>query len=151
MSDPGRQKEISDLKIQNIGVSWDPQLNLNGQASYQSEVTKVSVPIPGINIPSPSRDQYKVYLDIKQTIYDGGFSSASKSVEKSSLAADLQNFEVEVYSLNDKVNQLYFMILLMTENENVMKLKLSVLDERIKVLESGFKNGMVTARDVDLL
>lgn len=151
LNDTGKQKEISDLRIQNIGGVWNPQVNLNGQATYQSEVTKVNVPIPNISIPSPSKDQYKAYLDVKQSIYDGGLSEASKSVEKSGLAADLQNFEVEIYSLHDKVNQLYFTILLMKENEEVMRLKKSMLDERIKVLESAFKNGTATARDLDLL
>src|SRR5665647_1143758 len=134
-----------------MGVAWNPQMNLNGQATYQSEVTKVSVPIPGISIPSPSKDQYKAYLDVKQTIYDGGTTEANRSVEKSGLAAELQNFEVEIYSLHEKVNQFYFTILLMKENEEVMKLKRSVLDERIRVMESGFKNGIVTARDLDIL
>lgn len=151
LSDTRRQKEISDLKIQNIGVVWNPQVNLNGQATYQSEVTKVNVPIPNVSIPSPSKDQYKAYLDVKQTIYDGGLTDANKSLERSGLAADLQNLEVEIYSLRDKVNQLYFNILLMKENEEVMKLKRSNLDERIKILESGFKNGMVTSRDLELL
>lgn len=151
LSDTRRQKEISDLKIQNIGVAWNPQVNLNGQATYQSEVTKVSIPIPNVSIPSPSKDQYKAYLDVKQTIYDGGLTDANKSLERSGLAADLQNLEVEIYSLRDKVNQLYFNILLMKENEEVMKLKGSNLGERIKILESGFKNGMVTSRDLELL
>ena len=113
LTDVQRQKEISDLRIQNMGVAWNPQMNLNGQATYQSEVTKVSVPIPGITIPSPSKDQYKAYLDVKQTIYDGGTTEANRSVEKSGLAAELQNFEVEIYSLHEKVNQFYFTILLM--------------------------------------
>jgi outer membrane protein TolC len=151
LSDTQRQKEISDLKIQNIGVAWNPQMNLGGQATYQSEVTKVNVSIPGVNISSPPNDQYKAYLDVKQTIYDGGTTNASKSVEKSGLAADLQNFEVEIYSLHERVNQLYFTILLMSENEEVMKLKRSVLDERIRVMESGYKNGTVTVRDLDIL
>ena len=151
LTDTQRQQEISDLKIKNIGTAWNPQLNLNGQATYQSEVTKVSVPIPGINIPSPSKDQYKMYLDVKQTIYDGGASQAGSSLERSGLAAEQQNLEVEIYSLHDKVNQLYFGILLMAENESVMQLKKTLLDERIKVLESGFKNGVVTSRDLDLL
>ena len=151
LADTRRQQEISDLKLKNIGTVWNPQLNLNGQATYQSEVTKVSVPLPGVNIPSPSKDQYKVYLDVKQTIYDGGASKTSKTLEQSGLAADLQNIEVELYSLNDKVNQLYFGILLMTENEAVIKLKKDVLGERIKVLESGYKNGVVASRDVELL
>lgn len=151
LKDSKRQMEISDLRIQNIGASWNPQLNLNGQATYQSEVTKVNVPLPGVTIPSPSRDQYKVYLDVRQTIYDGGVTEASRLVEKSALAADLQNLEVELYGIHEKINQLYFNILLMRENEEVIRLKLSVLEERIKILESGFRNGLVTSRDLELL
>lgn len=151
LADTKRQQEISDLRLKNLGSAWNPQLNLNGQATYQSEVTKVNVPIPGINIPSPAKDQYKVYLDVKQTIYDGGLTKTGKSLEQSGLAVDLQNTEVELYSLNDKVNQLYFAILLMDENEQVLKLKRAQLDERLKVLESGFRNGTVTSRDVELL
>jgi outer membrane protein TolC len=151
LSDTQRQKEISDLKMQNIGIAWNPSMNLSGQATYQSEVTKVNVSIPGVNIASPPNDQYKAYLDVKQTIYDGGTTNASKSVEKSGLEADLQNFEVEIYSLHERVNQLYFTILLMGENEEVMKLKRTVLDERIRVMESGYKNGTVTVRDLDIL
>ncbi len=151
LSDSIRHRQISDLKLKNLGVVWNPQVNLNGQATYQSEVTKVSIPIPGVSIPSPSKDQYKVYLDVKQTIYDGGATQASSLAEKSGLAADQQSLEVELYALNEKVNQLYFAILLMTENESILKLKRSVLDERIKVLESGYKNGTVTIRDLEIL
>ena len=151
LSDTRLQQEISNLKLKNIGTAWNPQLNLNGQATYQSEVTKVSVPIPNINIPSPAKDQYKVYLDVRQTIFDGGMTSAGSQVEKSALAADQQGLEVEFYGLHDRVNQLYFGLLLLSESENVLKLKSSVLDERIKVLESGYKNGTVASRDLDLL
>ncbi len=151
LGDPKRQQEISDLRIQNIGMAWNPQVNLNGQATYQSEVTKVSVPIPNVTIPSPYKDQYKVYLDVKQTIYDGGMSAASSSVEKSGLAADLQNLDVELYALHDKVNQLYFTILLLKENEEVLKLKQSILKERITIAESGLRNGTIILRDLELL
>lgn len=151
LRDLSRQQEISDLKQQNLGSQWNPQINLNGQATYQSEVTKVSVPIPGVSIPSPSKDQYKLYLDVKQTLYDGGLTMAAKMTEQSGLRADQQSLEVELYGLHEKVNQLYFGILLMVENESVLSLKQEVLSERIKLLESGLKNGMVTRRDLDLL
>lgn len=151
LSDINRQKVLSDLRLKNIGVVWNPQVNLNGQATYQSEVTKVNVPLPGVTIPAPAKDQYKVYLDVKQTIYDGGLSNAGSEAEKSGLAADVQGMEVEIYGLHEKVNQLYFAILLLSENESVLQLKKEVLGERIKVLASGLKNGIVTARDLDLL
>jgi len=151
LTDSRRQQEISDLKLKNIGSQWNPQLYLNGQATYQSDVTRVNVSIPGVNIAQPPNDQFKAYLDVKQTIYDGGSARAGSLLEKSALAADQQNLEVEIYTLHEKVNQLYFAILLMTESETVMKLKLAILDERIRVMESAYTNGTVTSRDLDLL
>lgn len=151
LTDSRRQQEISNLKLKNIRAVWNPQLYLNGQATYQSDVTKVNISIPGVSFAQPPNDQFKAYLDLKQTIYDGGLTSANSMLEKSTLAADQQNLEVEIYSLHEKVNQLYFVILLMTENETVMKLKLTILDERIRVMESAYRNGTVTSRDLDLL
>jgi outer membrane protein TolC len=151
LTDSRRQQEISDLRLKNIGAAWNPQLYLNGQATYQSDVTKVNISVPGVNFAQPPNDQFKAYLDLKQTIYDGGSANANSKLEKSALAADQQNLEVEIYALHEKVNQLYFTILLMIENETVMKLKLAVLDERIRVMESAYRNGTVTSRDLDLL
>lgn len=151
LTDVRLQQEISELKQKNIGAAWNPQLYLNGQATYQNEVTKVNVSVPGIKFAEPPKDQFKVYLDVKQTIYDGGVARAGTSLEKSSLAAEQQNLEVELYALHEKVNQLYFSVLLLTENERVIRLKKGVLEERIKVLESMFRNGVVTSRDVELL
>jgi outer membrane protein TolC len=152
LSDAERQQQISELRTMNIGTSWKPQFNLQGQASYQSDVTSIHIPTTaGFTVPLLDKDQYKVYVDVRQNIYDGGLSRSNRELEKAGLAAELQNIEVELYSLNDRINQLFFGILLMNESKNVLNLKLSTLDERLKVLESGLKNGMVTARDVDLL
>ncbi len=151
LSDMEKQQQISDLRQQNIGAAWNPQMNLNGQATYQSDVTRVPISLPNLTVPSQAKDQYKVYLDVRQNIYDGGISRSNLELEKAGLAADLQSIEVELYSLNDRINQLYFGVLLMEENKKVLGLKLSTLGERLKVLESGLKNGVVTARDVDLL
>jgi outer membrane protein TolC len=114
-------------------------------------VTSVSVSLPGINIPTPSKDQYKVYIDLHQNIYDGGLTKAQKEVDAANLAADQQKLEVEMYSLNDRVNQLYFGIILMQKSHKVLELKKENISERLRVLESGLKNGMVQARNVETL
>ena len=151
LPDAIRQQQISELKQENIGAFWNPQLNLNGQATYQSEVTRVNISIPGVTIAQPPKDQFKVYLDARQTIYDGGSIRANRSLEAANLAAEQQNLEVELYALHERINQLYFTVLLMKENEAVLKSKRGILDERIKMMESMFRNGVITSRDLDLL
>jgi hypothetical protein len=88
-----KQKELlnskSNLKIANLKKNFLPEINLNSQATYQSEVTEISISMPEItlptnpptpiNIPDPDtpelpKDQYKLTLDINQLIYDGGLT-----------------------------------------------------------------------------
>ena len=60
-------KNIFDLNISNIKTNYYPTLNLNGQASYQSDVTKVPAPpIPGFDMPVLEKDWYKINLDIEE-------------------------------------------------------------------------------------
>ena len=51
-------QEISSLKKENIKTNYLPQVLLNGQATYQSDVTKIDISMPGISIPSVAKDQY---------------------------------------------------------------------------------------------
>ena len=151
LSDLDREQQMNDLKTKNLDANWLPTVDLNGQATYQSDVTSVPISMPGINIPTPSKDQYKVYLDLRQNIYDGGLTKAQKEMDAANLATDKQKLEVEMYSLNDRVNQLYFGIILMQKSRQVLELKKNNIAERLRVLESGYKNGVVQARNVETL
>src|SRR5262245_19544566 len=81
-----RQKDLvrrtATLNIENIGKGYLPQLNITGQATYQSEVTSIPVKVPGIDIDAPSKDQYKIQAELSQLIYDGGNTSAQKNVQR---------------------------------------------------------------------
>jgi outer membrane protein TolC len=65
-------RQTTDLTIENLRKGYLPQVSLNGQVSYQSAVTSIDVPVPGIKIDPPSKDQYKVAADVNQLIFDGG-------------------------------------------------------------------------------
>ncbi len=69
--------------------SWIPQIVLNAQASYQSDVTAFPDGIKQLlsqvsNIEGLSKDQYKIALELNQTIWDGGISKSSKKLPKNS-------------------------------------------------------------------
>src|SRR5687768_16762654 len=56
-------RQTAGLNINNLNKGFLPQLSINGQASYQSDVTKVDISVPGINIDAPEKDQYKITAD----------------------------------------------------------------------------------------
>ena len=74
----------SDLKIENVETNWLPEMNLNGKASYQSDVVTLTLADPSIPVAFPQipHDQYGLNLDINQMLYDGGATKARKSYEQ---------------------------------------------------------------------
>ncbi len=73
-------KQTEDFTFKNLNTGFLPQLSLNGQATYQSDVTRVDIPLPNIKIPSQSKDQYKVVAEANQLIYDGGLIKEQKNI-----------------------------------------------------------------------
>lgn len=144
-------QQILALKTENNATSYLPQVNLNGQATYQSDVTKVDISIPNMKIPSVGKDQYKLYLDFKQTIWDGGISKAKAAIDQAENAGNLQQTEVELYQVKDKVNQFFFNSFLIQENLKILDKKIETLTERKSQLESAVNNGMKLASELDQL
>lgn len=166
----GLYDNARDLSLKNYNTALYPQISINGQATYQSDITKVDIPfdqffgqlfsqfpngqnlqIPELNMPEPKKDQYKLSLDINQVFYDGGTVKAAKEVEKATAEANKQNVEVELYSLKEKINKAYFAILLLQESNSLLNLFLKQIEDKIKVLESGLKNGVINQSTVDQL
>jgi len=96
-----------------LNKSFLPQVNVNAQASYQSDVTSLDINIPGFPTPDPlNKDQYKFYADIGQIVYDGGSISLQKKLARANAKLEINKVETELYKLNDRILQLYFGILL---------------------------------------
>ena len=144
-------QQILDLKNENNATGYLPQVNLNGQATYQSDVTKIGISLPNMKIPTVDKDQYKFYLDLKQTIWDGGLSKAKELLNNAENAGNLQQTEVELYQVKEKVNQFFFTSFLIQENLKILEKKTETLNERKKILESAVNNGMVLSADLDQL
>jgi len=144
-------QQILDLKNENNATSLLPQVNLNGQATYQSAVTKIALSLPGIKIPTVDKDQYKFYLDFKQTIWDGGLNKARELINKAENAGNLQQTEVELYQVKEKVNQFFFTSFLIQENLKILDKKTETLGARRKIIESAVNNGMALSSELDQL
>ena len=114
-----KQRELiaktADYTIENIQKGYLPQLNINGQATYQSAVTAIPIKLPGLNIPTISKDQYKLYGELSQVLYDGGEIRQQKQLQKSDEAVSQQQLEADLYQLKDRVNQLFFGVILLDE------------------------------------
>lgn len=106
-----------DYSVSNASKGFLPQLTVQGQATYQSAVTEFGLPvaIPGVEFPRISKDQYKVFGEVNQTIYDGGNVRTQVRSHEAGALVEARKLEVELYKLNDRVNQLFFGILMLDE------------------------------------
>lgn len=142
------RNEILELRKQNISAAYLPIIQLMGQATYQSDVMKIDLPIPGVNIPTPDKDQYKIYLDVRQTLYDGGATKARKNLEDAELLANTTSTDVEIYKVKEQINQFYFAGLALQLSSNQLLEIKKELEVRRKVVESGVKNGAVPSQNL---
>jgi len=146
-----RNLEASELKIQNIENIYLPTLQLTGQYVHLGDVPHVTIENPLFSIPVVGKDQYKMVIEAKQIIYDGGLTKRRKDLENLNLLADNQDIEVKLYQLNDQVNELYFMILLFQEQDRLLELTRKNLEEQLKMVESGVRNGVLMPGDADIV
>jgi outer membrane protein TolC len=120
-------------QVSNALKAWLPQAGLNAEASYQSDVTHLDIRIPGIEGPKPpNKDQYKINLDLGQTIYDGGQIAAQKNMLRTGSQIEMIRAESELYKIRERVMQLFFGNLLIQKQFRNIQLLNNDLDEQIK-------------------
>lgn len=137
--------------IDNIATGYLPQINIAGQASYQSAVTEVPIKVPGINIPSLSKDQYRLYGEVTQVVFDGGVIKQQKKMQEASIVVEAQTLEVELYKLNDRINQLFFGILLIDEQLKQTAITKSDVETVLKKTEASIANGAALKSSANVL
>lgn len=146
-----KQQQI--LLEENIRISWLPAFDLNGKASYQSDVVTIEIDNASIPITFPEmpHDQYSLNIDVRQTIYDGGQSKHARLYEQRKTEAAIQQIEVETYRIKEQVAGLYLSVLAAEENRNNMELMLSNLKEQEKALLSALANGVASEKDLRVI
>lgn len=144
-------KKAEQYTTENALKGWLPQVNITAQATYQNDVTQFPVKLPNVNVEPLSKDQYKVFADVSQTIYDGGNIRNQKNLAK--IQSEVQNIqtEVELDKLKERINQIYFGILLTDKQLLQLKLTKSDINEGIKKAEAQLKNGVIFRSNLDVL
>lgn len=143
--------KTKDYSVSNAAKGYLPVFSVNGQATYQSAVTSFPFQVPGLTIPEFSRDQYKLYAQADQVIYDGGVIKNQKETAKASEEVQQQNLEVELYTLYDRVNQLFFGALLVDEQLKQNDLLQQDIQNGIDKAKALVANGVAYRSSVDEL
>lgn len=144
-------KQTASLSIENLTKFFLPQVSFNGQATYQSEVTQVNIPIPGISITPPSKDQYKLLADVNQLVYDGGMIKEQKALQQLNQETEQQKIEVELYKVKERINQLFLGVLFLDEQLKQVELVTADINTGIRKTEAMVNNGVAFRSNLDVL
>lgn len=147
--------QTTQLTVRNIQKGWLPQIAIAAQATYQSDVTswpesmKGTFQQLGVNMKGLSKDQYKIGIDLQQTLYDGGTIISLRSIARQEEKVQKAQVETNLYQVRKRVNEMYFSLLLLNEqillNNDVKALLLS----SEKKLASMLKGGTIAISDFE--
>jgi outer membrane protein TolC len=138
----GLIEQTARFNIDNANKGYLPQLSFSARGTYQSQVTELPFKIAGKDLPSLSKDQYQAVLEANQLLWDGGSIAAQKKATISGYEAEKQKLEVDLFSLKERVNQLFFGILMFNEQikqNGILKDELKTNYDRVAAYK---KNGV---------
>ena len=150
----GLIERTTALTVANIQKGWLPQVSASAQATYQSDVAswpsemKTMMTGMGIDIKGLTKDQYRVSIDVQQTVFDGGAISSQKRIASEQGKLQAAQNDVSIYYVRKRVNDMYFALLMLDEQIVLNRDLQALLAGNERKLESMVKNG--TAAESDL-
>ena len=153
ISQYGLIEKTTELTVANIQKGWLPQVSALAQATYQSDVTawpdqmKTVYQQMGIDMKGLKKDQYRIGIDVQQTIYDGGAINSQKQIAREQGKVQAAQNEVNIYNVRKRVNEMYFALLVLDEQIKLNQDLQELLDGHERKLASMVKNGTAAESD----
>lgn len=156
----GLIEKTTDITLLNANKAYLPQLSVSAKATYQSDVTQIPSELGDIlsavsgrpvRFSSLSQDQYQATMEISQLIWDGGAVKAQKKSAIAAAEAEQRNVDVNLYTLRERINNLYFGVLLMEEQQKQLKLLKEELALNLRRAEALKNNGVAMPTDLDMI
>ena len=149
----GLIEKTTELTVDNIQKGWLPQVSASAQATYQSDVPswpdqmETMMNGMGIHMKGLKKDQYRVGIDVSQTIYDGGAISSRKTIAREQGNVEAAQTEVSIYNVRKRVNEMYFALLLLDEQIKLNSDLQALLCGNERKLASMVKSGTAAESD----
>ncbi len=140
--------QSAKYNLKNANTAYFPQLSLTAQATYQTEVPEVPISLPNVEIPVPDKDQYRVVAELNQVIWDGGQTAARKAQIIANAEVEKHKIETESYALRERVNGVFFGILLLKEQLQQQSVLEKELQRNYDKVENYINNGVANEADL---
>ena len=150
-------QQTTDYNVSNIAKGWLPQVSALAQATYQSDVMTLPDALQGMlaqqgyDVKGLKKDQYRIGVDVNQTVWDGGAIGVQKQMTRLQGEVQTAQTDVELYAIRQRVNDLYFGILLLDKKLQLNADFQTLLQSNLNKLSSMYKHGTAMLSDVNLI
>ncbi len=148
-------ENLEKYSLANAAAAYLPQVQFLGQATWQTDAVEFPKELEslgkaaGLEIEGLSKDQYKLMLQISQTIWDAGAARARKEDARAASEVSRLGVGKELEELESRTAEVYFGILVLRENLRTLENSLGLLEANLSVAQAGAKNGTVMQSDID--
>lgn len=142
------------FNLSNALRAWIPQINISGQATYQSatptypEAFDAFLAMNGMEMSGVDKLQYKAAIEVNQNLWDGGYTKANIDIAKAEANEQRKQTEVALYDLQSRVNDLYFGIMLLEEKKSQTENLIEILESNLNRMKVYQKNDIAMQADV---
>lgn len=146
-----------DIDLSDINRSWLPRIAAYGQLTGQNVVPSFPESLTGVleQMGQPMKGlgkvQYKIGVDISQSIWDGGAAAAGRNLVRSQDDMRRAALDVELYAVRQRVENIYFALLLIEEQIAQNDVTYSLLMNNLEKVRSMKKNGVAMQSDLDMV
>ena len=139
--------QTEEFNISNANKAFLPQLQVNLIGGLVDGFPDFS--IPGSEGESTSNAQLIGVVQLNQAIWDGGATKAKKELISAQTELDKAGVEVQLYQIRQRVNQLFFGILLIDEQTEQNQIYLNTLERHQHRVKAAVENGIAYRTDLD--
>jgi len=140
-------EKSKEYTLSNSNKAYLPQLDVTIIGGVISGLPSFSP--PGTESSSSVDLNAITILQLNQTIWDGGITKAKKDITEASSEMEKADLEVSLYFLEERINNLFFGILLIDEQVKQMEILKSTMLRNMKRVEIAVENGTAYKSDID--
>ena len=139
-------EKTKEFTIANANKAYLPQVSLNLIGAYV--ISGFPSFVPG-TASGDGKFNFIGIAQLNQNIWDGGNARNEKMIAQADAIVSKNETDVAMYQLQDRVNQLYFGILLVDEQMKQIELLKENLSHNLKRVRESAANGLAYSTDVD--
>lgn len=143
-------EQSRDFTLENAAKGWLPQVSASAGAYAFTDIVKQNERMQQMGI-DMKNFMANASVMVRQNVYDGGKIAAQKGVASAQSNVQKQQLDVSIYAINERIDQLYFGVLLLDEQLEQNRLLKNDLSTSELTIRSMMKGGVANQSDLDVI